>query len=135
MRQLKIFWTCLILLSNLATCKNAYADDAVSIEKGEKAPFSGILLPLDKAKELAVIKETADTNVKIIQSYKLSLDLQEDIIKRQDNKVKILLDQNDNLAKNLASARQVSDIERIVWVSIGIGTAVLAGHVISQAAK
>ncbi len=135
MKRLKIFSICLIVLSNLATCKNAYADDAVSLEKGEKAPFSGILLPLDKAREIAVIKETADTNVKIIQSYKISLDLQKDIIERQDNKVKILLDQNDNLAKNLASARQVSDIERIVWVSLGIGAAVLAGHAISQASK
>ncbi|NJO65455.1 MAG: hypothetical protein HC836_47400 [Richelia sp. RM2_1_2] len=89
----------------------------------------------DKAKEvrnkLIDLEFFTETN----KSLNRSIELYKSNELIYQNKEKILLEQNDNLAKNLNDSRTLSSWERIGWFTLGIAAAVLAGFAIKKAGE
>lgn len=111
----KTFWTSLIsLLIINSTC---FAQESIYINKDDKAPFSGYLLPEETVKTLR--NNTLERDL-----YKTEADLRE-------RQVKLLSDQNDRLATTLQSTSSLSTWEKIGFFSLGVlitGGAVKLAH-------
>lgn len=105
-----------ILISNLV-----YAEEpVVFLEKGAEAPYAGFLFTEEKARELRVINLERDHYKLTTESLQKSLELQKVLSASTENKVAILLEQNDRLAGRLYDAKSMSDWERIFWFGLGI---------------
>jgi hypothetical protein len=96
--------------------KSAFADDALVLNKGQPAPFTGLLLTEDKANEVyndikkyKLLNESLEKSVIL---YKQNEEL-------YDKKVNILLQQNDKLSENLLQARTTSNWEKVLWFGLG----------------
>ena len=109
-----------LLLNNIS-----WAQDSVVLPKDAPAPFAGILLSPEKAQELKNAVIERDGYLKLNDSFKKSLDLSVDMVNKQDEKVKLLMDQNDNLAKSLYSERSMSDVTKIIIFGAGVLSTVL----------
>jgi len=128
-KSLRIF-----LIALLAT-SSSFGLDATFLAEGAKAPYEGYLLTPSKAKEVRQKLLDQESLQMINESLKRSLSASESLIKISDDKVKILEEQNDRLAKSLHEERSTSNLERILWFSLGIAATGVAGYVFLQATK
>lgn len=119
-----------LLISNIAL-----SDDPTLLNKDQAAPYQGLLFSIQKANELKNTAIERDNLLKINESLNKSLSLQDDIINRQNQKVDILLNQNDKLAKSLGDERTIGSWERYGYVLLGVIMTVGAGFAINQAGK
>lgn len=99
---------------------NSFAQDATFLEKDQKAPYSGILLPKEKVQELRNNTLERDSFKKQNESLNTSLDLQQKNLGLKDNQINILLTQNDNLAKTLGAERTLNNWEKAGYFLGGI---------------
>jgi len=102
------------LISNLS-----FAEEAVLLSKGEAAPYSGALLPVDKLQELRKAYLEKDSLSRSIELYKSNELL-------YTKKVDVLSEQNDRLAKTAYEERNMSTLEKIGYFGLG---AILTGLV------
>lgn len=94
----------------------AFADDAFVLNKGQPAPFTGLLLTEDKANEVYNdVKKYKLLN----ESLEKSITLHKQNEELYDKKVNILLEQNDVLADNLLRARTTNNWEKVLWFGLG----------------
>jgi hypothetical protein len=100
----------------MTVSNSAFADDALVLNKGQSAPFTGLLLTEDKANEVyndikkyKLLNESLEKSVIL---YKQNEEL-------YDKKVNILLEQNDKLSENLLQARTTSNWEKVLWFGLG----------------
>jgi hypothetical protein len=116
----------LILLIVIAN--NALAQDAQVLLKGTQAPYTGLLIPEDKAvvlyNDVRKYKLLSESYEKTVEIYKLNESLLND-------KSKLLMDRNASLEEGMRKATTISTIEKIGWFALGF-LSVLAG---SYAAK
>lgn len=109
-----------ISLTALISSQIAFGLDAKYLPQGTPAPFEGYLLSVPKAKQirsqLLEIELLQATNASLHNSLKI----QKDITILTEDKVKILSEQNDKLAKSLMDERSVSNLERFFWFSMGV---------------
>lgn len=105
-----------LLVFSMIVSNSAFADDALVLNKGQPAPFTGLLLTEDKANEVyndikkyKLLNESLEKSVIL---YKQNEEL-------YDKKVNILLEQNDKLAENLLQARTTSNWEKVLWFGLG----------------
>jgi hypothetical protein len=109
-----------------------YADDSsVYLNKNQVAPFPGYLLPAGKVEQfqndelqLGFLKTTNDSLTK-----SLTLEQQNSALK--DQKVNLLLDQNDKLSKAAYTERELTTWEKIGYIAAGIvitGVAIAGAH-------
>jgi len=105
-----------LLVFSMIVSKSAFADDALVLNKGQPAPFTGLLLTEDKANEVyndikkyKLLNESLEKSVIL---YKQNEEL-------YDKKVNILLQQNDKLSENLLQARTTSNWEKVLWFGLG----------------
>jgi len=63
------------------------------------------------------------------------LKLQENIIKSHENKVNLLVEQNDKLAKSLYSERTMTTWERVGWFVLGITATGIGAYALKNLAK
>lgn len=126
---MKVLTICLIFLIST----NCLAEDSVPLKKDQPAPFDGLLLSQDKAQEVKNSLVEKNALGKLNESLNVSLKIQEDIISRQQNKVQILLDQNDKLAKTAYDSQSVNDWVKIMWFGAGILTTGLVFYGLGQA--
>jgi hypothetical protein len=105
-----------VLFSNSAFAE----EEAVYLAKDKKAPYAGILLPVERAAnvrksliELETTKAINESYVKSIQMYKQSIQLTED-------KYNTLLDQNDKLSLALIESRKSNELQKIIWFGFGV---------------
>lgn len=89
----------------------------------------------EKAKDIRNRLIDLDSALKNIESYKNSLQLEKEMQDIQDKKIKLLVDQNDQLSKSLAASQSVNNIERFVWLSLGIVISGIAVYGMSQIHK
>lgn len=89
----------------------------------------------EKAKDIRNRLIDLDSALKNIESYKSSLQLEKEAQDIQDKKIKLLVDQNDQLSKSLAASQSVNNIERFVWLSLGIVISGIAVYGMSQIHK
>ena len=114
----------MILLAFLMTVNNtAYANDAIVLNKGQAAPFTGLLLTEEKAN---TVYNDLNRYKLLNESLQTTVGLYEQNEKIQDKKVNTLLEQNDKLAKDLMQARSTSNWEKVLWfglgfISVGLG--------------
>lgn len=123
----------LIKILTIITLINSYsfAQDAVLLNKDDKAPFNGFLLPQEKLQELHNNTLERDAFQKENESLNKSLNLQQTNLGLKDNQINILLNQNDNLAKALGSERTLNNWEKTGYFIGGIivtGLAIKAAH-------
>ena len=100
----------------LQTPNNSYCEDAVNINAGEKAPFTGVLLSKDKAESIRKELITKDELVLTNNSLKRSIELQDLNLKLRESQVETLLKQNDVLIRH----KTMNDYERVMWVAVGV---------------
>jgi hypothetical protein len=120
----------LLLISNIAL-----ADDPTILQLGDKAPYIGLLFSPTKANELRQGLLERDYYLKINDSLNKSIDLQQAIINDQNNKINLLITQDDSLAKNLQSERNVSEWTKAAYFLLGIAATVGAGYAIKRAGQ
>jgi hypothetical protein len=119
-----------LLISNIAL-----PDDPTLLNKDQAAPYQGLLFSIGKANDLKNSVLERDSLLKINESLNKSITLQENIISKQNEKVDILLTQNDRLAKSLGDERVVGSWERFGYFLLGIVATVGAGFAINQAGR
>lgn len=110
----------LIFLISILLSNPVFSQDVVTLKENEKAPFTGLLFPFDKASELKDAVIERDYYKKRNTLLLNIIDLNENTL-LNCNKGKDLLNiQNDNLAKQLHSERQLSDWAKIGYFALGI---------------
>jgi hypothetical protein len=116
--------TGLIVASLIST--NCYAQGSVAIQKGNPAPFTGVLFT--KTKAIQIKNELIERDqFKIFNKVLLeNSELQQEIINNQKKQVDILLKQNDNLVNIVERTEARSKLARITWFGLGVVSAGLA---------
>jgi hypothetical protein len=120
-RQKKLL-TFLISASSLLvfTTGAVASEDAVYVEKGSPAPYSGVLLPLDKANELRKAVIELETLRATNSSYEKSVKLYQKSIQLSDLKVNMLTEQNEKLSQAVVESRSSGDLQKILWFGLGV---------------
>lgn len=122
-------------LTILISANLALGLDAQYVTKGTPAPQDGYFLTVPKAQDLRR-RLVQDENLKLInQSLYESIELYKSQVKLSEERVKVAVERNDELSKNLIAERSTSTWERIVWFSLGViatSAAVWAGTKVSR---
>lgn len=106
----------MILLASSMIVNNSYADDAIVLNKGQAAPFTGLLLTEEKANS---VYNDLNKYKLLNESLERTVSLYEKNEEIQDKKVNTLLEQNDKLATDLMKARSTSNWEKVLWFGLG----------------
>jgi len=101
---------------------NAFANNEAAeyIQKDTKAPYDGILLPIEKAVELRKNIIELQTLKAINESYKRSIQMYEENIQLGDQKYNVLLKETNNLSSALSDARKSNDLQKMLWFGLGV---------------
>lgn len=102
------------------TTINSFAVDTIVLNKGQQAPFDGILMNTTKANTIKGQLLERNTLLEEKDSFEKSLKLYADINQLNTQKVNLLSSENDRLSKELGDAKSTSTFERIVWFSLGV---------------
>jgi len=125
-----------IVISSAIISNVAFAgEDAVYLEKDSKAPYAGILLPVEKATNVRKSLIELDALRAINESYVKSIQMYQNAIQLNDQKYNILSEQNDKLSVALVESRKSADLQKIIWFGFGViatGFAVYGAKKITQ---
>ena len=99
---------------------NVYAEDVLVLQKGDAAPYTGLLFPQDKANEARIGIIERDSYKSLYDSARRQISLFQTDSELKDKKIDLLLAQNDKLAVNLERARDTSDWMKLAYVGLGI---------------
>jgi len=121
-----------ISLTSVLVTNFSFADQTVYLDKGNPAPYPGLLMPLDRAKEIHKELIEKDYLEDINQSMKKSLDYYQQKEDLHQKKLELLLDQNDKLSQALQDSKSSTDLEKLLWFGIGIGVTGLAVYSATQ---
>ena len=122
-----------MMLSILST--NSKAEDAVYVQKDERAPFSGVLTTVEHSKVIATRLIEGDTYKALTESYQKTLELYKSNGELSEKKVNILLEQNDKLSEQLKSSQSLNDFQKALLFGIGVVTTIGAGLLVHEIAK
>lgn len=128
---------CKLILAAQLLSLPTYADDTDPFlaSKGYTLTKDSWVFSPDKAKQVRDKLIDLETSQKQNESYKISLQLQQDMLDIQEKKVKLYSEQNDSLAKNLEAERTVNNWQRLLYVGLGAAAVVLGGMAIQRAGK
>jgi hypothetical protein len=124
-----------LMLISLMVANNCFANQAVNIDKDQKAPFSGVLFDKEKANNVKNELIEKDSLVKTNESLNKSINLyrsNQDLVNKEND---LLLNQNVKLTENLNSAREMSDIAKIGYFLLGVAVTGAAVYGASRLAK
>ena len=109
-----------LILTFSLIASNLYADgDVAQLNKGQAAPFDGLLLSNEKSKLIKQELLDKDQLDAINASLSRSVDLYKSNESIYTDKVNILTQQNTDLAKSLNDARTTTNWEKALWLGIG----------------
>lgn len=109
------------IITSLSFGPAALAEEqAEYLPKDTKAPYEGILLPIEKAAELRKGLIELQTLKVINESYKKSIQLYQESIQLNDQKYNTLLNETNNLSMALSDARKSNDLQKILWFGLGV---------------
>lgn len=114
--MLKKLLIILTILSNLCI-----ADElVVPITKGDPAPYSGVLFPVSKAREMEKTSIERN-NLKLInESYQRSHEIDAKTEELLNKKIDIVTQQNNVLNDQVYKYRESSNWNNLLWFSLGI---------------
>lgn len=121
----------LVLISFIISI-TCFADDPYLASKGTILPQDSWVFSPTKALEIRNKLIDLDTNVKLNESLQKSLTLEQLNGKIQQDKINLVMEQNDKLAKSLYAERSVSDGTKLVWFLIGVSATILTTYGVSQ---
>jgi hypothetical protein len=107
-------------LSVLIISNIAYAEDAVLLQKNDPAPYQGFLLPKEKVQELYNATIERDSYKAANDSFEKSLKLEQTNSDLKDQKINLLLEQDDKLAKALYNSQSLNNWEKAAFFIGGI---------------
>lgn len=103
------------LISNIC-----YADDITYIEKDKPAPYEGYIFTIDKTKDTRIKLLERDT----FQGLNVSLTTTNTFLQQnsdfKDKQIKLVQDRNDQLSQALKDSQSSSNLEKILWFSLGV---------------
>lgn len=103
--------------------------------KGFSLPQESWIFSPEKAKEVRGKLIDGETYFKLNESLTKSLDLYKSNEEIQQNKVNLLLEQNDKLVKTSAASQSLNSWERVGWFVLGIAATIGAGFAIKKAGE
>lgn len=124
-----------LFIALLLICSISLADDVVPIQKDQPAPFNGLLFPQEKAVDARNAIIERDSLKAINLSLDNSVKYYQENSGKDAEKIKLLMDRNDQLSKNLNDERTVTNWERIAWIAAGVvltGVAFYGLHAVSK---
>jgi hypothetical protein len=125
-----------IIVSSTIFLNNAVlANEVVFLEQNKPAPYSGVLFPAEKANELRKMAIELETLRALNESYIKSIGLYQKTIQLHDEKFNLLNQQNDRLSEALVESRRSSDLQKVIWFTLGVlasGFAVYGAKKITQ---
>ena len=124
-----------IFLITILISQTALGIEAKYLPQGTPTPYEGYLLTPSKTKEIRQQLIDAETLKLINTSLTTTLQRQKDITALTEDKVKIVSEQNDKLAKALISERSVNNWERLLWFSLGVVGAGFAVWAVKKVAQ
>lgn len=113
----------------------AFSNEAVPLEKGSAAPYSGILFDTEKANILKNAVIERDGYKLLNESYERSLKLSQDNQNLYIQQRDLFKEQNDKLATDLYNERQSSTLGHILWFTLGVVATGVAFYGVRQAIK
>lgn len=118
------------LIIGILTITNSFG--ASAIKKGDPAPHDGVIFTNVEANELKGEVQEKDILKKLNLSLNKSLDYSKQNNEILQKKTDVLMEQNNKLATRLYEARDVSNLERILWFGLGVVGTGLAAYGVSQ---
>ncbi len=100
----------------------------ISLTKDEKAPFAGVLFDNEDANKAKNSLIEIDLLNKLNGLYLKNTDI-------DNQKITILMQQNDVLSKNLQSAQEMHTWEKIAYIGLGVLAVSLGGLLVSRIQK
>lgn len=117
------------------TIQSALANQSVELDKGQPAPYPGVLLDKEKSKEIRDELIEKDGLVKTNESLNKSIQLYRSNEDLQNQKSDILLKQNIELTKTLNDTRSVSGWEKVGFFILGVAITSAAVYGASKLAR
>lgn len=115
-----------LLLSASLLCNVAFADDAISLSKGQAAPWDGVLMTTERA-QTARKAELENPQYKLLNdSLQHSLDINTEKTGFYKEKVTILTNDNQMLSTALVKERSNNDLMKVLCFVGGVVLTALA---------
>ena len=122
-------------MMSLILSTSSRANDALYLQKDERAPFSGILTTVEHSKVISTRLLERDTYKALSESYQKTLEFYKVNNELTEKKVNLLLEQNDNLSLQLKDSQSLSDLQKFLMFGLGIIATVGAGLLVNEIAK
>lgn len=121
-----------LLLPILLIANNAEAFDVKLLNKGDAAPYKGILFTISSSKDL----QTQLDNCKKIEGLNLSLNASIDIYRKNEvifnEEVTQLTSQNHDLVKAVVDASENSMWTKVLYFGLGLVAGGLVGYAVTR---
>lgn len=101
---------------------------SVAIKQNEVAPFNGVLLDNEDANRAKNSLQENDLLIKMNDLHDKNADI-------DAQKIKMLSEQNDNLAKAVQSSQEMHTWEKVAYIGLGVLAVALGGVVASKIPK
>lgn len=111
------------------------AEEAIVLNKGDIAPFAGILMDNNKANNIRLQLTNLDFHKALNSSYEKSIKIYKDNEIYYSNKTNILFKQNNELMDQIRTNASLNKWENMAWFGLGILVTVAGGLLVRQAAK
>ncbi len=122
----------LFVLLTLTLNVRSNAQEAVALNQGQAAPFTGILITPKAAQDFKNTVIERDGLEDLQTSYERSIEMYKKTDELQQKKIDLLLTQNDKLAVRLGDSLSMNTWERIGWLSLGIVATGIAAYGLQQ---
>lgn len=116
----------------LLISSKSFSDEVVVLEKGTSAPYTGYLFPKETAQKTRIKLIEGEEAKKLNESYVRSIEIYRKNEELNNQKVNILLEQNDKLSRSLTDAREMTAFEKIAWF---VGGVLVSGAAVYGASK
>ena len=101
---------------SISTSNTASSEEITLLEKGQPAPFRGLLFSQEKATELYNQFESLGEKIKTLEKINA---LYKDNERLYDEKVNALLDYNAKLTDVLIKTENQKQLDRVIWFGLG----------------
>ena len=113
---------------------NSYAQ-VISLPQGIKAPYTGILFPVEKAQTMQIELMELDKYKELANEYDQDKVLYKKSIDYEEKKVNTLLDQNDKLIQQVKKSEGMTTWEKVAFFGLGAVATIAAGIGFAEASK